>query len=810
MQENGAIMNNVDQMPGALIVAGTNRIDAYEHLMATPVLSGNQVTGLLAIWRNGKGNDFTKTELEFLTNLSRQTAIAIQNARLFESTEYNAAIDNLISQISSGFVNVSTDEVDTQINLALQKIGEFSHIDRAYLFQFSPDGKTMDNTHEWAGEGIVSYINDFRNVPTNVLPYMMDHILRMEIFHAPSVIDLPEEAAIDKAELIKEKNQSVICVPIIIRGATQGFIGFDSVKEPKRWSEQDINMLRLVGEILTGTLQRQSAEVENRQLFQEVTNSQEQLSEALRIARIGYFEIDWHSQTVTFTNELFSLLGTSPEREGGHQFPMEQTLQKFIVAEDIPVAIKAVNDAIESGTGRSNITSEVRYKTTDGRVIWVSSIYKVEYDHKGRATKVAGSSQDITDRKTNELTQAAITQISDAALTAATIQDLIKNVHEAVGVLVPAKNFYVAQYDASADLMTFPYNIDEHNEPMPPQKLGKGLASYVIRTGKPLRTTPEIYTELEESGEVIMGGRRSVDWLGVPLRSEGKVWGVMAVHSYNPDIRLTEQHSSILNILGTQVASAIERLQAREALAASQQMLRQVIDNIPSRVFWKDQNLTFIGSNQAFALDAGLKSPQELVGKNDFDMVWADQADLYQMDDRTLLKDKKPKLNFEEPHTAEDGSITWVRTSKVPLLNTRGQVDGILGIYDDVTAEKAAEQALQRRNTYLAASSEIGRLVTSTLDLNTIFTRTVSLISDRFGFYFAAIYTIDETGFHAVLREAKGEAGEKMKSQRFTYSVGSQTMVGKVTDTGESELANNVLSEPLYQPNPLLLDTQSQ
>src|SRR5260221_6704674 len=200
LQQNGAIMNNVDQMPGAITIAGTDRVDAYEHLMGVPVLSDARVAGLLAVCGNGDGNEFTKTELEFLTNLSRQTAIAIQNARLFQNTEYNAAIDSLISQISSSFVNVGVDEVDAQINLALELIGEFSHIDRAYLFQFSPDGKTMDNTHEWAGAGITSYINDFKNVPINVLPYMMNQIQKMQIFHAPSVKDLPEEASIDKAE----------------------------------------------------------------------------------------------------------------------------------------------------------------------------------------------------------------------------------------------------------------------------------------------------------------------------------------------------------------------------------------------------------------------------------------------------------------------------------------------------------------------------------------------------------------------------------------------------------------------------------
>jgi signal transduction histidine kinase len=132
------------------------------------------------------------------------------------------------------------------------------------------------------------------------------------------------------------------------------------------------------------------------------------------------------------------------------------------------------------------------------------------------------------------------------------------------------------------------------------------------------------------------------------------------------------------------------------------------------------------------------------------------------------------------------------------------------GIYDDVTAEKEAEEAIRRQNQYLAVSSEIGRIVTSTLDLNSIFTRTVSLISDRFNFYFAAIYIIEETRFNAVLREGTGAAGEKMKAQRHALVVGSSSIVGKVAERGESMLVNDVQHEPLYQPNPLLLDTRSE
>jgi PAS domain-containing protein len=289
-------------------------------------------------------------------------------------------------------------------------------------------------------------------------------------------------------------------------------------------------------------------------------------------------------------------------------------LQRFVVAEDIPVATKAVRAAVGSKGPAADTTSEVRYRTRDGRIIWVSSAYKVEWDAGGKAVKVAGSSQDITERKVNELTQAAITQISESALTATTVNDLIESVHGAVATLVPARNFYIALYDAQADLITFPYYIDEYDEPMPPQELGKGLTSHVIRTGKPLRTTPEIYAELAASGEVIGGGTKSVDWLGVPLRSEAAIRGVMAIQSYDPSVRINEQHQEILSILATQVAASIERLLAREALAKSEGDLRALFASMQDVVLVVDKDTRYVriaptNPSRLF------RPPDELLGK---------------------------------------------------------------------------------------------------------------------------------------------------------------------------------------------------
>jgi len=152
--------------------------------------------------------------------------------------------------------------------------------------------------------------------------------------------------------------------------------------------------------------------------------------------------------------------------------------------------------------------------------------------------------------------------------------------------------------------------------------------------------------------------------------------------------------------LAASVRDITEQKRAQTALRRSQQMLQQVINTIPVRVFWKDRNLVYLGCNRLFAGDAGLTSPDQIIGKDDYAMIWRDQAELYRADDASVIESGTPKIN-EEPQTTPDGSTIWLRTSKIPILDADGSVIGVLGTYDDITERKQAEETIRQQQRLL-------------------------------------------------------------------------------------------------------------
>ena len=129
-------------------------------------------------------------------------------------------------------------------------------------------------------------------------------------------------------------------------------------------------------------------------------------------------------------------------------------------------------------------------------------------------------------------------------------------------------------------------------------------------------------------------------------------------------------------------------------------------------VFWKDTELRYMGCNSAFARDAGATSPDDLIGKDDFQLGWQEQTNSYRSDDVQVIESGIPKLSYDELQTTPDGRQIWIRTSKVPLRNESNETIGILGVYDDITDRKRAEVVLEKsEEKYRSLSQEYHTLL---------------------------------------------------------------------------------------------------
>ncbi len=201
----------------------------------------------------------------------------------------------------------------------------------------------------------------------------------------------------------------------------------------------------------------------------------------------------------------------------------------------------------------------IKERHKNGNIIWTESQVSFIRDENNTPKAIIGVTRDVTQRIKSDQIREAVYRISEATHTAENLDNLFKEIHQIISTIMPAKNFYIALYDKYANIISFPYFVDEVDEPTPPTPPGRGLTEYVLRTGEPLFASPEVFQELVNKGEVELVGVDSFDWLGVPLKIKGNTIGVLVVQSYNKNERYSLEDLDHLVFVADQVAMAIER-----------------------------------------------------------------------------------------------------------------------------------------------------------------------------------------------------------------------------------------------------------
>ncbi|MBE0551624.1 MAG: PAS domain S-box protein, partial [Ignavibacterium sp.] len=202
---------------------------------------------------------------------------------------------------------------------------------------------------------------------------------------------------------------------------------------------------------------------------------------------------------------------------------------------------------------------ELLNKKKNGELYWeLVSISPVK-NSEGKITNYLAVKEDISEHKKSEKLEKALYQISHAVINNENLSDLYSSIHKSLAEVLPVENLFIALYDQQKNLLSFPYFVDEFDEPYETESPGRGLTEYVLRTGKPLHVNQEIFKSLVKAGEVDLVGTDSLDWIGVPLRIGDNTIGVIVVQSYNENTRLGERDLNVLIYVSDQIALAIER-----------------------------------------------------------------------------------------------------------------------------------------------------------------------------------------------------------------------------------------------------------
>ena len=310
---------------------------------------------------------------------------------------------------------------------------------------------------------------------------------------------------------------------------------------------------------------------------------------------------------------------------------------------------------------------------------------------------------DVTERGRAERTQMATFRISASAHTSTSLQALYEAIHRIVGELMPARNFYIALYDRAADLISFPYFVDEFDPPFPPKKPGRGVTEYVLRTGKSLLLTPELAEELTRQGEVELIGAPSIDWLGVPLQTRGETIGAVVVQSYAEEVRYGPLERRILEFVSAQIAMAIEHVRTEEALRRSEEQYRELVDSARDLFFALTVDGTITALNPAFERAVGWPRA-EWVGRSFKDLVHGDDLEeAYDLFARVLKGDTLADavLRFR----SREGTYV-IGEVHANLRLQDGRVTGLHGVVRDVTDRVRLEEQLRQAQKMEA----VGRL----------------------------------------------------------------------------------------------------
>ncbi len=375
-------------------------------------------------------------------------------------------------------------------------------------------------------------------------------------------------------------------------------------------------------------------------------------------------------------------------------------------------------DMLAKGEDIPEFTAVFRRK--DGRRLYVSGSVTCRFE-RGVPTAYRCILHNSTAKVRAERANKLFSSISQVAINSSNLDDLFVNIHKQLGEVIDVKNFFIAQYDPGKSYIYFPYYIDEYFNSrvhFTKRRLGNGLTEYALMANKPLILHDDEIHQLAAEKKIYLYGVVPKVMLCVPLRIGDRVTGIIGVKSYERANKYENRDLELLDFISGQVAIAISRKQAEEALARETARLNSIFES-SSHLMWSvNKRLLLMSFNHDYAdllqqelgITPQLNFSSETMG---FKMMAPEERKA--MEEHYKQAFRGTKQHFELCLKKKDGTDRWLEIYLNPILD-QGIISEVSGIARDITdikkyqtelveAREQAEHSLKVKEQFLANMS---------------------------------------------------------------------------------------------------------
>lgn len=338
----------------------------------------------------------------------------ISKYRVIEnSLKYRLKFEEMMTSLSYSFISAKVENLDRVLNFALEDIGNFISVDRAYVFQFNKNLTAMSNTYEWCNKGITPEINNLQDISTEIFPWWMEKLTNFENVVIDSIDDMPEEASCEKEILKSQGIQSLLVVPLVYSYELLGYMGFDLVKQCRPWNNDSVKLLRVFSNILSGALKRKENE-------EALIRSEKKYKSVVDNVTEVIFQTD-SSGLWTFLNPAWqTITGFSVEESIGKNF------LNYVHPEDRQRNQELFVPLIQRE--KQYCRHQIRYLTKDGSCRWIEVFARLTLDGNDNIIGTSGTLNDITTRKIQEDEIRKLSKAVETTPTAVLLSDLKGNI----------------------------------------------------------------------------------------------------------------------------------------------------------------------------------------------------------------------------------------------------------------------------------------------------------------------------------------------------------------------------------------------